>query len=93
MAAARENNWKLIRLDGFGYRLYNLENDLGETVDHSVDSEEQFKTMIDSLEQWENGLTETWWREAKDWNQVTFEIHKALMENRDNVIFSPNDLR
>ncbi len=93
MAAARENNWKLIRLDGFGYRLYNLENDLGETVDHSVDSEEQFKTMIDSLEQWENGLTEPWWREAKDWNQVTFEIHKSLMENRDNVIFSPNDLR
>ncbi len=93
MAATRENNWKLIRLDNYGYRLYNLEDDLGETLDHSIENKEQFNKMVQSLEHWESNLTEPWWREAKDWNQVTFEIHKALMENREPNYKSPEEMK
>jgi len=33
------------------------------------------------------------WTEDKGWNQVTSEIHKALMENRESTINSPADLQ
>ncbi len=93
MAAVREGNWKLIRVDGYGYRLYNLGEDLGETKDLQEKEIVQFQKMILALENWEKELMTPLWTEDKGWNKVTFEIHKALMENRESTINSPSDLQ
>lgn len=93
MAAVREGIWKLIRVDGYGYRLYNLDEDLGETKDLQEKEIVQFQKMILALENWEKELMTPLWTEDKGWNKVTYEIHKALMENRESTINSPADLQ
>lgn len=93
MSAVREGDWKLIRVDGYGYRLYNLGEDLGETKDLHEKEIVQYQKMILALENWEKGLMTPLWTEDKNWNKVTFEIHKALMENRKSTINSPADLQ
>ena len=92
MAAVRYGKYKLIRLDDYGYRLYNLENDLGEINDLSGSNPELLKKLISSLEMWEQELVTPLWAESKPWQEVTFEIHRALMENREVRIKSPADL-
>jgi len=92
MAAVREGDWKLIRVDDYGYRLYNLGEDLGETKDLQEKESDQLKKMKLALEDWEKVLMRPLWTEDKAWNQVTSEIHKALMENRESTINSPADL-
>jgi len=92
MAAVRNGDYKLIRLDDYGYRLYYLEDDPGELHDLSESQPELLKELISSLELWEKELTAPLWAESDPWQQVTFEIHKALMENREVTIKSPSDL-
>lgn len=93
MAAVREGKYKLIRLDDYGYRLYNLEEDLGENKDISQTHPELLEDIIASLESWEKELMVPLWHESDPWQRVTFEIHKALMENREVTVKSPADLR
>ena len=92
MAALRTGPYKLVRLDDYGYRLYNLEDDLGEIHDLSERQPELLMELISSLELWEKELITPLWAESDPWQQVTFEIHKALMENREITIKSPADL-
>jgi arylsulfatase A-like enzyme len=92
MAAVREGDYKLIRLEGFGYRLYNLAEDPGETMDLSESEAGRMESLIRSLESWEQELMAPLWAESEPWQRVTFEIHRALMENREVTIFSPADL-
>ena len=93
MAAVREGKYKLIRLDGYGFRLYNLEEDLGENKDISQTRPELLADILTSLESWERELLVPLWHESDPWQEVTFEIHKALMENREVTIKSPADLK
>ncbi len=88
-AAMRDGDWKLIRLDDFGYVLYDLENDPGET-NSLVDSHpERFEAMKADLEAWEEALVDTWWEESEAWQEVTREIHKSLMQNEPVRRVSP----
>ena len=93
MAAVREGKYKLIRLEDYGYRLYNLEEDLGENKDISQTRPELLADILTSLESWERELLVPLWHESDPWQEVTFEIHKALMENREVTIKSPADLK
>ncbi len=92
MAAVRTARYKLIRLDDYGYRLYNLQDDLGEINDLSESNPELLMKLISSLEMWEQELEVPLWHESEPWQEVTFEIHRALMENREVRIKSPADL-
>jgi hypothetical protein len=89
----REGKYKLIRLDDYGYRLYNLEEDLGEMKDLSSTHPDVLDELISSLESWEKELVPPLWHESDPWQRVTFEIHRALMENREVTIKSPADLK
>ncbi|MDX1639674.1 MAG: sulfatase-like hydrolase/transferase [Balneolaceae bacterium] len=80
-AAMRDGKWKLIRLRDYGYRLYNLDQNIGETVHFSESNPTQFEQMKADLQAWERQMTEPWWHERKEWRTVTWDIHKALMEN------------
>lgn len=92
MAAVRKGEYKLIRLDDYGYRLYNLDEDIGETNDLSASLPDVQKELNLALITWEKELVDPLWAESKPWQRVTFEIHKALMENREVTIKSPADL-
>jgi len=93
MAAVRQGDYKLIRLDDYGYRLYNLEDDLGESVDLTDQLPANTDELKELLENWETELIDPLWAESRPWQRVTFEIHKALMENREVTIKSPADLK
>ena len=38
--------------------------------------------MIEELEQWETEMSEPLWFEEKGWMDVTYNIHKQLMQNK-----------
>jgi len=81
-AAVRWKEWKLIRLQDYGYVLYNLEENLGETENLVNQYSEISNKMKQALENWESELVEPAWHESQDWRDVTWQIHKDLMENR-----------
>ena len=94
MAATRDGNYKLIRLDGYGYRMYNLDQDLGETNDPGRKRKQKSsKSMKADLEKWEASMIQPLWLEGEEWNAVTYEIHQALMENRPANYKSPGAMR
>ena len=80
-AAMRHGKWKLIRLDDFGYVLYDLENDPGESTNLVDEHPERFESMKADLEAWEETLDEPWWEESEAWQEVTWDIHRDLMQN------------
>jgi arylsulfatase A-like enzyme len=93
MAAMRMGHYKLIRLEGYGYRLYDLASDLGESKDLSSQKPELFNRMAKELIRWEKELVAPYWYEPGDWNKVTYEIHRGLMENREPRYRNPSQMK
>jgi arylsulfatase A-like enzyme len=89
MAAARHGSYKLIRLEGYGHRLYDLSSDLGESIDLRESRPEQFSLMKDALIAWDREQVLPWWYEGEDWSSVTYEIHRALMDNEEPRYMNP----
>jgi len=88
-AAVRDANWKLIRLDDFGYALYDLSKDPYETKNLISEDSEQAHKMKSALEQWEKSTVKPWWNESKPWQKVTFDIHVDLIKNQAIRRLSP----
>ena len=93
MAAIRGHEYKLIRLDGYRYRLYNLDRNPNETIDLVDSLPKQFTRLKDALEKWEKEMEAPRWIENEAWNEVTYEIHQALMENRAPKYTNPSEMR
>lgn len=81
-AGVRVDNHKLIRLKDFGYTMYDLDQDLGETQNLSKSNTLKLNKLIEELEQWETEMSEPLWFEEKGWMDVTYNIHKQLMQNK-----------
>jgi len=81
-AAVRWKEWKLIRLKEYGFVLYNLKENLGETENLIEKHPDIFRKMKEALEAWELELVEPAWHEDQNWRDVTWQIHKGLMENK-----------
>ncbi len=93
MAAMRTETFKLVRLEGFGYRLYSLEENTDESIDLRESYPSQLSSMIEDLERWESELASPMWYEDENWNSVTYEIHQALMENREPHYITPGEMK
>jgi len=93
MAASRDGDYKMIRVDSLGYRLYNLKSDLGEVDDLTKIKKDRLASMQDKMQHWEAGLIEPLWVESKEWNEVTWYIHKDLYENQKVRAQSPQELK
>jgi arylsulfatase A-like enzyme len=89
MAGMRHGQYKLIRLEGYGYRMYDLAKDLGESVDLRDSHPGQFASMKSDLIQWDRETVLPWWYEGEDWSSVTYEIHRALMDNEEPRYINP----
>ncbi len=93
MAAVRMGDYKLIRVEEVGTRLYNLAENLDEDTDLQEQEPEIYKKMSESLEEWEKGVvTPVVWDEGV-WNLVTRQIHKDLMENKPVSCFTPAEYK
>lgn len=93
MAAARMGDYKLIRVEGVGQRLYNLKDNLFEDKDLQDELPEVAKEMNEALSHWEEGLINPpLWGEGA-WGDVTREIHRDLMNNREVSAYTPEELK
>jgi arylsulfatase A-like enzyme len=88
-AAVRSGDWKLVRLEGVGFRLYHLGDDLGETTDLSAQHPEMVHALDRALTTWESELVPPLWTEPAPWVQVTYDIHDALMRNEPPARLAP----
>ncbi len=87
-AGARIGHYKLVRLDDYGSTLYNLNHDLGETIDISETDIKMSQLLNKKLRLWESKLLEPLWDEG-DWMDVTYHIQKSLMQNKPILYKSP----
>ena len=74
-AAVRDGSWKLIRVDNYGYALYDLSKDVAESRDLAAAMPEKVEQLRTQLEAWENDKMEPLWLEGEKWTGVRFEDH------------------
>jgi arylsulfatase A-like enzyme len=82
-AGARIGDNKLIRLDNFGYVMYNLSEDIQETNDISKKETTEFNTLVSKLNAWESKMSTPLWSESPQWMEITHHIHQRLMQNKE----------
>lgn len=95
-SAARMGDYKIINLKKYGSVMYNLSDDIGETIDVTHANLKQFDSIWSGYTTWQNQLVNPLWLEEKPWMDVTYHIHKKLMENKDaefKDIWSPAYLK
>lgn len=92
MAAARVGQYKLIRANGAGERVYDLFSDLGETVDLQDEKKEVYEQLRKELSFWEEGMIKPLWTEGVKWDTVVREAHRDLMNNREVRYNNPSKL-
>ena len=90
-AAARIGDYKLIHLKDYGSTMYNLSDDLGESINLATKDTVNHNRLLKGLLEWETKLHEPLWREGKPWEDVTYEIHQNLMENKPVLHKSPSN--
>lgn len=82
-SAARYNDFKLVKLKNYGAVLYNLSSDVRETNDLSKKDTATLHLLNSKLHNWESKMIEPLWQEEKEWMDLTYEIHKSLMQNKE----------
>ncbi len=82
-SAARVGEYKVISLEGYGATMYNLKENLGETKDLSKVEKDVFSKVMRAYKQWEAPLMKPLWVEGRDWMNVSYHIHKSLMQNKE----------
>ncbi|WP_445730896.1 sulfatase-like hydrolase/transferase [Mariniflexile sp.] len=90
-SAARIGDYKLVSLENFGSTLYNLSNDLGERNDLSGSDTIMLNKLSNNLSNWESKMMAPLWREGKPWEDITYNIHKKLMQNKPALLKEPSD--
>ncbi|MEP2237819.1 MAG: sulfatase-like hydrolase/transferase [Maribacter sp.] len=69
----RQNQWKALKTNEDPWKLFNIENDLGESNDLSSKHPEQLKQMVLKAQKWSNTHTEPQWFDPeelqKDWEE------------------------
>ena len=91
-AAIRLNQYKMIRVNGLGERLYNLNKDPGETTDLRTQQPQIFSMMKQQLLAWEKDKMKPAWTEGAMWDTITLMIHDDLMNNRKVRVHNPEEL-
>ncbi len=89
MAAVRMGDYKVIRVEEVGTRMYDLGSSVAEDTDIQTEKPEIYAEMIEKLEAWESELVNPiLWGEGV-WNLVTRQIHSDLMNNKPVSCYSP----
>lgn len=89
-AAARIGDYKIIKLEDYDEVLYNLESDLSESTDLSELKVDTFQLLKTKLKTWEDKMHQPLWQEGDKWEDITYYIHKRLMQNKPVSYKSPS---
>lgn len=81
MAAARIGDEKLIHVEGLGYRMYNLKNNLAEDLDLQAENPDNFNALKKELKSWEEDKTQALWTEGNVWDTINWMIHEDYYNN------------
>jgi arylsulfatase A-like enzyme len=93
MAAVRDGDYKLIRVERLGYRLYQLEEDPGETNNLEGPEDSISNQLKDELKTWESGMISPLWTEGAEWDTITWLIHEDLFMNKEARVKNPEQLK
>ncbi|TWT84328.1 Arylsulfatase [Planctomycetes bacterium CA13] len=74
-AAMRDGHWKLIRVDDYGFALYNLKDDIAERNDLSAQQPDRVSQMKGLLEAWEQDKMEPLWKEGERYKIMRYQYH------------------
>lgn len=91
--AVRAGDFKLVGHGDHGWRLYNLEKDIGEAEDLFEQHPELTKQMFRQLNEWKRQHTEQQWPSSVIWNKVKEEEYRALMNNEEPRYKSPHAMK
>ena len=76
----RDGPWKLIYVQDYGYALYNLEKDLGESQNLIKSEKKRSDRMIAQLNDWKAELEKPRWDEARVWFGTHSKNHIRIIE-------------
>jgi hypothetical protein len=76
----RKGPWKLIYVQDYGYALYNLEQDLGESKNLIQSEKKRSEQMITQLNDWKAELEKPRWDEAQVWFRTHSKNHIRIIE-------------
>lgn len=90
--AVRYNNFKLISATGVGDRLYDMENDIGETKDLRKSHAKIYTLMKKKLYEWEDRLSIPLCQGEESWKKVKAHMYEEYFHNREPKYIYPNEL-
>ena len=67
-------------MQDYGYALYNLEKDLGESKNLIQSEKKRSEQMINQLNDWKAGLEKPRWDEAEVWFHTHSKNHIRIIE-------------
>jgi arylsulfatase A-like enzyme len=82
MASARVGDYQFIRVEKLAPAIYNLTDDLGETVNLATNNPEHRQQLDAALKKWEIQTIAPLWTEGSQWDTITWRIHQDLILNR-----------
>ena len=82
IAASRNGDWKLIRVDNKYYALYNLKNDVGEMHNRIKENPEKAEELKKQLTNWEKGLIAPLWDEGEKWDKWRTKFHLEVFKGK-----------
>jgi len=83
VAAIRDGGMKLIRLDGGGAMLFDLDADPGETTDLADARPADVVRLLAGLAAWEHGVVEPRWTTGDYWRRNLLKKHRMDVRGRE----------
>ena len=74
-AAVRDGLWKLIRVDGYGFALYDLKADIAERRDLAAEQPEEVNRLKQLLAAWERDKMQPLWEEGERYKVMRYQYH------------------
>ncbi|WP_052444457.1 sulfatase-like hydrolase/transferase [Flammeovirga sp. OC4] len=91
--AARYKNYKLVKAEGVGHVVYNLEDDISEQKVLNAELPKVEGQLLKNLTDWENDVIPAAWPGTAGWTEVKRYAYGDLFENRKPSITSPGQLK
>lgn len=92
-ASVRMGPYKVIRVEGIGTRMYDVEASFDESEDLQKQLPQKYAEMVQRLEEWEQGLVNPVFWDEGVWIPVNMQIYRDLMNNREVQCKSPAEYR
>jgi arylsulfatase A-like enzyme len=83
VATVRQDDFKLIRVDGRPSLLFDLATDPGENFDLSADRPDVAMTLLAELARWERGMVEPRWTTGAVWQRNLLQKHSMDVVGRE----------